>query len=131
MARTLCRQLHDFGDIRHGQQIMVREPVRTCPTQMVGDERSVDQLRQCRQAIQVLAGRWLRTEQVQSNAMQHDRVTFAYAIQVVARSLGLIQEVFADQLEIIELRPRLTQLPVVAGSKSEPERIASERPWHT
>src|SRR6185369_12423651 len=131
VTSPLCRQPHELRNMRHRQQIVVRKPLRAGPAQVVRHERSIEPLRQPSHAIQILGRRRFWTEQIQSDAMQHDRVTLANPIEVIAWPHRFTQEVFTDDFEVVEFGPRLTEFAVVARPESESKRISGERTCHT
>ena len=99
------------------------DPMRASPTKVVGHERRIDLVRETTHCIEIRLVERSMAEQVEPDAMQHDRITRPHALEVLPRSRCGTEEILGDHLEVIDGRRMRQHVFVVRNAKPQSKGI--------
>lgn len=104
----------------------MHDAVRPGPAKVVGDEWRIDEVGERADAIEIALVERGVAEEVQPDAVKDDRVPRTDPIELLPCGRALVEEVLADDLEVVDLRPVLEEMAVMRDSEAEPRRISPE-----
>lgn len=127
IGRALRRERDQLGHIRHGQEVVVRQAPGAGPAKVVGDEGRVEVIGEPAQRVEVGLVEGRVPEEVHPHAVKHDGVSGAHRVEACPRHRGGVEEVFADDLEVVHRGPVREEVRVMRRAQAEPECVARNR----
>ena len=126
LANVVGGRLGGCESVGHRQQIVRVASIDAAPAKMVGQPRRLGAFDQPLEFLQMLAIEPVGRAEIHRHAMLHDAVLLEDLIEHFERTAAIDHEIFRDDLEPIDDRLLLQNVPVMRHAQADADAVVGE-----